>query len=134
MGVLAGRVRHRLSERVLNRLGISIPEWRVLLLVGEAGVRTAGDLVGMSDMDHVTIHRAVTRLCAAGLLHRAIDPDNRRQKLLWVADPGEAVLAEAIPVAYEIEAELLAGLSREEAATLRRLLRRLMARPRPTLA
>jgi DNA-binding MarR family transcriptional regulator len=117
-----------LSQRALDQRQLSVAEWRILVFVGEANLCSARDIVQNSDMDHVVVHRAVVRLEERDFLYRIEDPGNRRLKLLRLSAKGARVLEEIIPVAYEIQDELLSHLSAEDEATLRRILSELMTR------
>jgi DNA-binding MarR family transcriptional regulator len=133
IGLLSGRFRAALSRRALDERDLSVPDWRVLVLIGEVGYPSARDVVANSDMDHVTVHRAVMRLMAKGLLHRVADPGNRRLKLLQLTRAGADLLDQVSPIARQLQDQMLDALTEEEAAVFRAAMEKLLKRfPRPS--
>jgi DNA-binding MarR family transcriptional regulator len=118
------------SDRVANvyqaRFGLKIPEWRVIAVVAEQASATQAALVAATQMDKMTISRAVAALVERGLLARARASDRRTLELALTAE-GEALYAEIAPLALGIEAELLEGFSPAERTQLMALLQRLEA-------
>ena len=118
------------SDRVANvyqaRFGLKIPEWRVIAVVAEQAHATQAALVAATQMDKMTVSRAVAALVERGLLARARASDRRTLELALTAE-GEALYAEIAPLALGIEAELLKGFSPAERTQLMALLERLEA-------
>ena len=118
------------SERVAGvyqaRFGLKVPEWRVLAVVAERGQLTQAGLVNATQMDKMTISRAVTALVARGLLTRGVAGD-RRTLALALSAAGQALHAEISPLALAIESELLSGFSATERQRLMTLLGKLEA-------
>ena len=92
--------------------GLSIPEWRVVAVVAEAGEITP---------------QAIGALTARGLLARAGHPGDRRSHLLSLTAAGHALYAQVAPEALALEARLLATFTPAEVADLTAKLRRLEA-------
>lgn len=118
------------SERVAGvyqaRFGLKVPEWRVIAVVAEQGRLTQAGLVAATQMDKMTVSRAVTALVERGLLARTPAGD-RRTLELTLTDEGNALHAEIAPLAVAIETELMAGFSKSERTQLLHLLKRLEA-------
>lgn len=118
------------SERVAGvyqaRFGLKVPEWRVLAVVAERGQLTQAGLVSATQMDKMTISRAVTALVARGLLTRGVAGD-RRTLALALSGAGQALHAEISPLALAIESELLSGFTASERRQLMALLGKLEA-------
>jgi DNA-binding MarR family transcriptional regulator len=118
------------SERVAGvyqaRFGLKVPEWRVLAVVAERGRATQAALVAATQMDKMTVSRAVTALVARGVLARTAAGDRRTLELSLTAT-GEALHGEIAPLALAIEAELLADFTSAERRQLMALLARLEA-------
>lgn len=132
LAVLANTVSKGIARLYADRFGITIPEWRVLAILGAFGAATASEIQGRSAMDKVQVSRAIARLTEAGLIERTVDPaDRRRQSIAMTAD-GERVYQEIVPLARAREAALLEGFSEEQRALLDRLLDRLQARAEGT--
>ncbi len=118
------------SERVAGvyqaRFGLKVAEWRVIAVVAEHGRLTQAGLVAATQMDKMTVSRAVTALVERGLLTRAPAGDRRTLELTLTAE-GNALHTEIAPLALAIETELLAGFSKAESRQLMALLKRLEA-------
>lgn len=116
------------SERVAGvyqaRFGLKVPEWRVIAVVAEQGRLTQAGLVAATQMDKMTVSRAVTTLVDRGLLARAPAGDRRTLELTLTPE-GNSLHAEIAPLALAIEAEVLTGFSKAERAQLMALLKRL---------
>lgn len=118
------------SERVAGvyqaRFGLKVPEWRIIAVVAEQGRLTQAGLVAATQMDKMTVSRAVTALVERGVLTRAPAGD-RRTLELTLTDEGNSLHAEIAPLALAIETELLAGFTKAERKQMLALLRRLEA-------
>ncbi|MET9565874.1 MarR family winged helix-turn-helix transcriptional regulator [Streptomyces tauricus] len=67
---------------------VTLPQFRMLVVLSTRG---ATKLVALADLLQVapsTAMRMVDRLIAAGLAHRQVNPDNRRETLLQLTDEG----------------------------------------------
>jgi len=128
---------HRVSRMVGRayraRFGLSIPEWRVIAILGEDREATAQGLGDAAGLDKVSVSRAVRALVDRGLVEKRPHGRDRRSSLLRLTADGEAVYADVAPAALEAEAALLAGLSDEEAQVLAALLDRVRARAQALL-
>lgn len=127
LNVLATIVSEGLARVYGERFGIGIPEWRVLATVGEFGDITATAVGQHARMGKVKVSRAVTNLAEAGLILRQASTRDRREALLALTPKGSTVYAELVPLAEAYARELTAGLTREEAATLDRVIGTLLA-------
>ncbi len=122
LSVLANRVSRELSELYAERFGIAIPEWRVIAVLGQHEDVSADFVCAKTDMDKVTVSRAVARLLEKKLLRRRAMPADRRCSMLRLSSAGHRVYAEVVPLARAYERELLNAMSREERAALERAL------------
>ncbi|WP_344312524.1 MarR family winged helix-turn-helix transcriptional regulator [Fodinicola feengrottensis] len=75
--------------------------------------------------DKATLAVLLLRLESRGLIGRAVDPQDRRRKLLRLTPGGRELLRRARPVVDGMSAELLARLTEPEQAQLTRLLAKL---------
>ncbi len=130
LSVLANRVSRALAGRYAEDFDLTIPEWRVMAVLGETAELTAGDLADATEMDKVAISRAVARLRDAGRLAARTDADDQRRALLKLTPAGVATYRRIAPLALGLEARLLAALSPAERATLDALLTKLSAAAR----
>ena len=126
LSLASNAVSDRVAHVYQARFGLKIPEWRVIAVVAEQASATQAALVAATQMDKMTISRAVAALVERGLLARARASDRRTLELALTAE-GEALYAEIAPLALGIEAELLEGFSPAERTQLMALLERLEA-------
>lgn len=128
LAVLANTVSKGIARLYADRFGITIPEWRVLAILGAFGPATASEIQGRSAMDKVQVSRAIARMLESGLIDRTVDPDDRRRQTIAMTAEGERVYSEIVPLAQAREAALLEGLSAADRAMLDRLIDRLQDR------
>ncbi|MFC3173147.1 MarR family winged helix-turn-helix transcriptional regulator [Novosphingobium bradum] len=124
LSVTASAVSDRIAEEYRARFGIRIPEWRVLVVLGDAGPRTQRDLVRATLMDKVAVNRAAKALEARGLAVRRANTRDGRSHHLELTPDGRSVHARIMPLALEMERGILGALDEEERRTLVRLLGR----------
>lgn len=128
LNVLAKRVSKALARQYEDRFGISIPEWRVLAILGREQPLSSNDIVERSQMDKAKVSRAVTALVERNILARATHPQDQRLLRLSFTAEGRALYDRVAPLALEWERELLAGLDPVERAALLALVDRLERR------
>ena len=127
LSVTSNRVSRLFARRYSEAFGISIPEWRVIAVLGRFGTLSPSAVGEATAMDKVKVSRAAASLVARGLLKQAPDPHDGRGRKLSLSRKGEAVHQGVVPLARELEATLSAGLSRTEWAALQKALARLNA-------
>lgn len=125
LSVAAGRTSRLFARRFESAFGLSISEWRVLAVVGRFGTITPSAVAERTDMDKVKVSRATASLVAANLLEQGPAPHDGRARLLRLTRKGRTVHDGIVPLALTLEAQVAAGLTDEEWATLRSCLRRL---------
>lgn len=121
---------HAISGRLARAYrdeNITIPEWRVLAVIGEAAQVAARDVVRRTPMDKMTVSRAVASLEQKGFVNRAPDPDDKRVSALALSDRGRALFDRVAALALDYEADLLSTLEPDEAAAFRSVLEKLEA-------
>ena len=128
LAVLSFRVSRGIARVYAERFGLTIPEWRVLAVLGRYPGISANEVAERSAMDKVMVSRAVARLLEAELLKRRTDAADRRRSALALSARGAAVYAEVVPQALALEAAVLAALTPAEAAAFDRLLDKLLER------
>jgi DNA-binding MarR family transcriptional regulator len=135
LSVASNAVSGLIAERYRNRFALTIPEWRVMAVLGD-GAAARSDRYGMTQralteatlMDKVAVNRAVKVLESRGLVARLPNPTDGRSQLLELTAEGQAIHAEVMPLALATERELLGELDPGEQAMLRELLQRIRAR------
>lgn len=128
LSVLANKVSRQLAAAYAARFGITIPQWRVIAVLGQDSGVSADFVCGRTEMDRVTVSRAVAALLGQGLVLRRNSPADRRRSVLRLSAAGQRLYAEVVPLARAYEAELLRGLPPADRAALERVLVALQAR------
>lgn len=127
LSITANRISRAFARAYAERFGLTIPEWRVMAVLGTGGPISAGGIVERTAMDKVKVSRAVAALEAKGQLARRPHPEDRRSALLELTAAGRRVFEQIVPLARALEAELTAVLGPEDRDHLAELLARLDA-------
>ena len=80
---------------VLEPLGLTHPQYLVMLALWQYGTLSVKELSGLLQLDPGTLSPLLKRLEAAGLLRRERDPKDQRNLALALTDKGKALRAEA---------------------------------------
>lgn len=128
LSVASNAVSKAFARRYEREFGISIPEWRVMAVLGRFAPATSQEVCERTAMDKAKVSRAVSRLVASGQVTRRDNPDDQRSNLLALSRKGRRTYDQIVPIARGLERELTEALSPEEAARLEDLLLRLQRR------
>ena len=126
LSILSNRVSRAIAARYAETFDLSIPEWRVIAVLGRTPNLTAKEIAEATEMDKVAVSRAVARLVAAKRIHARADKDDARRQILALTTQGESVHARIAPIALASEEKLLGALSTKEREHLDALLDRLL--------
>ncbi|WAT19108.1 MarR family transcriptional regulator [Aurantiacibacter sp. MUD11] len=124
LSLASNAVSGRIAMEYRQRFGLSIPEWRVMAILGDNGALTQRDLTRRTLMDKVAVNRACKGLEERELAIRTPNEADGRSHLLDLTDAGRTMHGEIMPLAKEIERQLFEGFSREELDLFRTLLER----------
>ncbi len=124
LSLASNAVSGRIAVEYRQRWGLSIPEWRVMAILGDVGALTQRDLTKRTLMDKVAVNRACKGLEERALAARTPNESDGRSHLLDLTDEGRAMHSEIMPLAREIERRMFAGFSKEELDLFRTLLGR----------
>ena len=80
---------------VLEPLGLTHPQYLVMLALWQHGQLSVKELSGLLQLDPGTLSPLLKRLERAGLLRRERDPKDQRNLALALTDKGKALRAEA---------------------------------------
>lgn len=127
LSVASNRVSALIAKAYEARFGLSIPQWRLLVILSEASALSQKDLVARTAMDKVTISRAVAALVTRGLLARSQTAHDRRIDVLVLTEAGRDIVADVTPMALDFEASLISAIGEGEARALEAMLRKLEA-------
>jgi DNA-binding MarR family transcriptional regulator len=126
LSILSNRVSRAIARRYAKTFELSIPEWRVIAVLGRRPGLTAKEIAEATEMDKVAVSRAVARLITAKRVASRADRADARRQLLSLTREGESVHARIAPIALASEERLLAALDARERALLDQLLDRLL--------
>ena len=130
LSILSHTVSTTIAQVYEKRFGLSIPEWRVIAILGRFPGLSAVEVAERTFLDKVAVSRAVSKLIKNGRIDRQFADADRRRSILNLSEDGRRVHDEIAPLALDFERELLAGLDDEERSTLDLTMKRLMARAR----
>ncbi len=130
LSILSNTVSSTIASAYNKRFGLSIPEWRVIAVLGRFPGLSAVEVAERTLMDKVAVSRAVSKLIKTGRIDRQFADADRRRSILQLSDEGRQVHDEIAPLALKFEEDLLHGLSEEEIRTLNVIMERLLAKAR----
>jgi DNA-binding MarR family transcriptional regulator len=113
-----------------KRFGVSIPEWRVIAILGRYPGLSAVEVADRTLMDKVAVSRAVTKLIKNGRIDREFADADRRRSILNLSEQGREVHNEIAPLALEFERELLQDIGDDEYANFISVLEQLLEKAR----
>lgn len=128
LSILTNRISQTLAGIYQERFGISIPEWRVMAILGRHSPLSSNLIAERGRMDKAKVSRAVSRLLDAGLITRETDPRDNRLLILKLSTRGKRIYAKIAPLALAWESDLLDGLDDEDKAAIDRILNKLSER------
>lgn len=112
-------------EEIKRRYGLIRGEYLLLHSLSIVSAMTAQEVARMSGRPRNSISRAVHRMVANGYVQRVPDPDDGRQATLTITETGRALVREILPLFEARQKALLGVLSKQERASLDRLLTKL---------
>jgi len=115
----------RAFEATLADAGASLPTWLVLATLAGGMHESQREIADALGIEGATLTHHLNRMESAGLVTRTRKPGNRRVHDVAMTDAGEGTFAALLAVVQAFDAQLRAGFSSRELATLRRLLQRL---------
>ena len=93
----------RLHKPFLEPVGLTYPQFLVMLALYDGAPRTVGDLGLELGMDNGTLTPLLKRLQSAGLVTRTRDQHDERRVLIDLTEAGEALREEACSIPEKIE-------------------------------
>jgi DNA-binding MarR family transcriptional regulator len=128
LNVVATLVSQALSRIYVERYAIGVPEWRVLVTLGQYGVMTAKAIGAHSHMHKTKVSRAVAVLERRKLLTRKSNNADLRESLLSLTSAGRAMYEDLAPIALAFSRQLTDVLTASEQKTLDHAIDRLTKR------
>jgi DNA-binding MarR family transcriptional regulator len=121
----AARALARRFDEVLRPLGLTSGQFSMLMSLNRPDPATVGAVAALLGMDRTTLTANLKPLEREGLVESAIDPADRRGRLLVLTAAGKRKLQAAMPVWTRTHAEIDASLAPGNGAALRADLRAL---------
>ncbi len=125
LSVLSNRISRAIADGYEEKFQLSLPEWRVMAVLGEDSDLSAAQVAERTAMDKVAVSRAVNKLLDSGRLERHFSPEDKRRSVLALSAEGRTIYNEVIPIALGYEGKILAKLSAVEKEALTSLLDKL---------
>jgi len=121
----AARMVARRFDEALRPLGLTNGQFSLLTSLNRPQPARMGAVAALLAMDRTTLTAALKPLQRRGLIAVALDPADRRSRLITLTAAGRSVLARAIPRWQRTQAKLDRLLGDVEPSLLRRGLNRL---------
>ena len=128
LAVLSNAVSTTVARAYDKRFNVSIPEWRVIAVLGRFPGLSAVEVAERTFMDKVAVSRAVTKLIKNGRIDREFADSDKRRSILNLSEDGKQLHDEIAQLALQFERDLLHGFSQEEMDSLNSVMERLLAR------
>lgn len=130
VGLLIGAARRRMKRAVTDRVrphGLTAQQFWALVNIDEVDGASLGEIAERMRMDAPTASRAVTRLLRRKLVKAEGDRGDRRRLRLRLTPAGQARMPPLRVLAAELRGAAVHGLSGDEEAALRALLRKVIS-------
>jgi DNA-binding MarR family transcriptional regulator len=103
-----------ISERYQDRLGVTLPEARVIASVGSFGPFSIMELARHANLDKSQASRAAEALIKQGLVKREASADDGRVVLVSLTPEGRALYRKVMPIARKWNGDLFDCLDEQE--------------------
>jgi DNA-binding MarR family transcriptional regulator len=130
LNVVASLVSQALSRIYVDRYGIDVPEWRILVTLGQFETMTAKAVGAHSHMHKTKVSRAVGELERRKLLVRRENRADRREAFLTLTAAGRAIYNDLAPGALDFARRLFETVEPADRAAFERAVARLTERSR----
>jgi DNA-binding MarR family transcriptional regulator len=121
----AARTVARRFDDALRPLGLTNGQFSLLTSLNRPEPARMGAIATLLTMDRTTLTAALKPLERSGLVEVAVDPTDRRSRVLTLTRPGRSLLATALPIWKRTHAQVERLLAGSDADLLRRDLRAL---------
>jgi len=121
----AARALSRRFDEAFRPLELTNQQFSLMMSLNRPAPAGMGALASLLAMDRTTLTAALKPLERRGLVEVAVDPADRRGRLLRLTPAGQSLLARALPIWTRVHAELDVHLAGGNASLLRGHLRAL---------
>jgi DNA-binding MarR family transcriptional regulator len=123
--LVASLVSQGLSRIYVDRYGIGVPEWRILVTLGQFETMTAKAVGAHSHMHKTKVSRAVGALERRKLIARRENRADRREAFLSLTPAGRAIYRDLAPGALEFARRLFETIDPADRCAFERAITRL---------
>lgn len=102
----------------LDPAGVSVDEWAVISLLSDGQGHPMSEVIAATGVPSPTATRIVDRLVSSALLHRAVDPADRRKVLVVLSPRGKRLYARLMPAQSQLAVLLEHQVGKAEFAEL----------------
>ena len=131
LNVVSSLVSQALSRLYAERYGIGVPEWRVLVTLGEFETMTGKAIGEHSHMHKTKVSRAVALLEKRKLVVRRVNRSDLRESFLSLTPEGRAIYDDLAPGAVDFARHLIEAIDPADRDAFARALQRLIERAKP---
>jgi DNA-binding MarR family transcriptional regulator len=128
LNVVASLVSQALSRIYAQRYSIGVPEWRILVTLGQFGIMTGKAIGEHSHMHKTKVSRAVALLEKRKLIVRHANRDDLRESFLALTPTGRTMYADLAPIALDFTERLSEAIEPADRAAFERAIDRLTER------
>jgi DNA-binding MarR family transcriptional regulator len=128
LNVLSSLVSQALTRVYGQRYGIGIPEWRVLVTLGQYSFMTGKAIGAHTHMHKTKVSRAVAQLEERKFVTRRANRADLREAFLSLTPTGRAIYEEAAPIALDFTKRLSEVVAPADRAAFDRAVRQLTER------
>ena len=128
LNVVATLVSQALSRVYSSRYNIGVPEWRVLVTLGQFGVMTGKAIGTHTHMHKTKVSRAVANLEKRKLLVRRANRADMRESFISLTPAGRTIYEELAPHALEFSRRLTDILTPSDRDAFHRALQQIIDR------
>jgi DNA-binding MarR family transcriptional regulator len=128
LNVVASLTSQALSRIYAERYKFGVPEWRILVTLGEFGAMTGKAIGSHSHMHKTKVSRAVALMERRKLVARKANREDLRESILSLTPTGQAIYDDLAPAALDFAQQLLDVVEPGDRPALDRALRRIAER------
>lgn len=118
LAVAAEAFSRKLIDVYGRAYGLSREEWRLLLLLADAGQLTSLELSRRTTLDKVQVSRAAQKLETKGLITRSVSEIDRRLRIYTCTKEGQKFFAEVFPKVEAQASDILSSMDADDRTAL----------------
>jgi DNA-binding MarR family transcriptional regulator len=128
VAIFANRLSRSASRFYRKYYGIGVVEWRLIMYVGREKETRANRICRETDLDKGAVSRSLAALQRMGMVSVKEDGSDSRRNNVALTAKGRALHKELVPIAFDRQRRLVAGLTPGEVQIFLALIDRLQAK------